>query len=167
MNDEDLVFSVRQFNVAFSKSSTNGSAMLKFDGSNSTGMFRVTFQHRHYYYSTQELKQVIHLSSLNRAWKERVLKRAANALTIPSTRARPATVNSTTVFGINVRFDGDANEDEEEFQRKRQRLETVASSCSYWPASPEAYQLFSRGQASSRGTAEMVAFLQKQYQYSC
>ena len=53
--DEDLVFSVHQFNAAFSKSSTYGSATLRFDGSNSTGMFRVTFQHRHYYYLTQEL----------------------------------------------------------------------------------------------------------------
>ncbi len=135
---EDLVFSVRQFNAAFSKSITCESAMLRFDGSNATGMFRVTFQHRHYYYSTQELKQVIHLSSLNRAWKERVLNRAAHALTIPSTMARPATVNSTTVSGTIVRVDGNADEDEEEFQRKRQRLETIASSCSYWPASPEA-----------------------------
>jgi hypothetical protein len=150
--DEDLVFSVRQFNAAFSKSSTYGSALLRFDGSNLTGMFRVTFQHRHYYYFTQELKQVKYPSPLNGAWKERVLERAANALTIPSTRARPATVvDSTTAFGINVRVDGNANEDEEEFQRKRQRLETVASSCSYWPASPEAYQLFSSRGPSFRG----------------
>jgi hypothetical protein len=114
-------------------------------------MFRVTFQHRHYYYLTQELQQVLYPSPLNGAWKERVLERAANSLTIPSTRARPAIVNSTTVFGTSVRVDGDANEDQEEFQRKRQRLETVASSCSYWPASPEAYQLFSSRGPSFRG----------------
>jgi hypothetical protein len=95
---------------------------------------------------------VMYPSPLNGAWKERVLKRAANALTIPSTRARPATVNSTTVFGISVRVDGDANEDEEEFQGKRQRLEMAASSCSYWPASLEAFhQLFSSRGPSFRG----------------
>jgi hypothetical protein len=56
--DEDLVFSVHQFNAAFAKSSANGSAtMLTFDGSNQTGMFRVGFQHRHYYSLTQELKK--------------------------------------------------------------------------------------------------------------
>jgi hypothetical protein len=55
-------------------------------------------------------------SPLKGAWKERVLERAANALTTPSTRAQPATVNSTTVFGTSVRVDGDANDNEEEFQ---------------------------------------------------
>ncbi|KAI2495738.1 hypothetical protein MHU86_18762 [Fragilaria crotonensis] len=150
--DEGLIFSVRQFNAAFAKSSCYGSAMLRFDGSNLTGMFRVTFQHRHYYYLTQELKQVMYPSPLNGAWKNRVLEIASNALAIPSTRGRPATVDSSTVFGTSVGADGDANEDEEESQKKRQRLEAVASSsCSYWPASPEACQLFSSRGPICRG----------------
>jgi hypothetical protein len=55
--DEDFVFNFRQFNAAIFKSSAFGSAMLRFDESNQTGMFRVSFQHRHYYYNlTQEIK---------------------------------------------------------------------------------------------------------------
>ena len=52
--------------------------MSRFDGSNESGMFRVTFQHRHYYFLTpQEKKQVIYPSPLDRVWKERVLQFAS------------------------------------------------------------------------------------------
>ena len=149
--DEELVFNVCQFNAAFSKSSAYGSAMLRFDGSNQTGMFRVSFQHRHYYYLTQEMKQAMYPSPLNMAWKDRVLEIASNALICPSTKAQPAaTADLTTVLATSVNGYADANQDEDEVQKKRQRLESAASSCSYWPASPEAYQPFRRGQASSR-----------------
>jgi hypothetical protein len=90
-------------------------------------MFQITFQHRHYYYLTQELMQAMYPSPINGAsWKERrELKRASNALTILLTRARPANVNSTAVFETSVRVDGDANQDEEEFQRKCQKIKQL------------------------------------------
>jgi hypothetical protein len=88
--DASLTYTVRQFNAAFSRSSSFGSDMSRLDGSNESGMYRVTFQHCHYYYLTKEKKQVIYPSPLDRAWKEKVLKFATNVLVIPSTRARPA-----------------------------------------------------------------------------
>jgi hypothetical protein len=149
--DEEVAFSVRQFNAAFAKSASYGSVMSRFDGSNQTGMFRLTFQHQHYYYLTQETKQAIYPSPLNRAWKERVLEIAANVLVIPSTRARPSTVDSTTVLATSVGADADADADVQESPNKRQRVENVAGTCSYWPESPEAYQLFKPRRSSGDG----------------
>lgn len=151
--DEEITFSVRQFNAAFAKSASYGSVMSRFDGSNQTGMFRLTFQHQHYYYLTQETKQAMYPSPLNRAWKERVLEIAANVLVIPSTRARPSTVDSTTVvLATSVGADVVANPDVQESPNKRQRVENVTATCSYyWPESPEAYQLFRPRQSSGDG----------------
>jgi hypothetical protein len=89
--DAELTFTTRQFNAAFAKSGSFGSVMSRFDGSNHTGMFRVSFQHQHYYFLTQETKQATYPSPLNQAWKKRVLDIAENVLIIPSTRARPST----------------------------------------------------------------------------
>ena len=96
--DAGLTFNVAQFNSAFARSHEFGSAMSRFDGSNNTGIFRVSFQHRHYYYLTQATQQATYPSPLNRSWKERVLEISANnVLIIPSTRARPSTDNSIPV----------------------------------------------------------------------
>jgi hypothetical protein len=112
--DSELTWSVRQFNAAFAKSGSHGSVMSRFDGSNQTGMmFRVSFQHQHYYYLIQAMTQVMYPSPLNRAWKERVLKIAANVLVIPSTRARPRTGDSTIELAtttVCADTDTDANE---------------------------------------------------------
>jgi hypothetical protein len=56
-------------------------------------MFRVTFQHQHFYFLTQEMKQVMYIRLLDQVWKERVLEFASNVLLIPSSRARPAALN--------------------------------------------------------------------------
>jgi hypothetical protein len=55
--DPSLAFDARKFNAAFAKSSSFGSLMSRFDGSNETGVFHVRFQHRQYYYFTQEKKR--------------------------------------------------------------------------------------------------------------
>ena len=51
--DASLTIDARKFNAAFAKSSSFGTAMSRFDGSNNTGVFHVRFQHRQYYYFTQ------------------------------------------------------------------------------------------------------------------
>jgi hypothetical protein len=65
-------------------------------------MFRVSFQHRQYYYLTQENMQAMYPSPLNRAWKDRVLDSAANVLSIPCTRARPHNVDTVTILRSSV-----------------------------------------------------------------
>ena len=90
--DATLAIDTRKFNAAFAKSGSFGSLMSRFDGSNHTGVFYVRFQHRQYYYFTEEKRQVSYPSPLNRAWKDRVLEAAANVLSIPSTGARPAAI---------------------------------------------------------------------------
>jgi hypothetical protein len=78
--------------------------------------------------------------------EEKVLEIAANALAIPSTRARPSTVDPTTVLCESVSGEDNADASEQESPNKRQRVNAVAAcnpaACSYWPKSPEAYQLF-------------------------
>ena len=152
--DAFLTFTVRQFNAAFSRSSSFGSVMSRFDGSNESGMFRVTFQHRHYYYLTQEKKQVTYPSPLDRGWKEKVLEYAATVHIIPSTRARPAAAacasveDMTTAENTNGDPAGQTIEDQQgPSPSKRQRTDapldssTRSNTTTYW-ASPEAHALF-------------------------
>jgi hypothetical protein len=75
--DAGLAVNVAKFNAAFARSHEYGSAILGFNGSNNTGIFRVTYQHRHYYNLTQETGQTVFPSPLVRAWKDRVLKMAS------------------------------------------------------------------------------------------
>ena len=144
--DGGLAFNVGQFNAAFARSHKFGSVMSRFDGSNNTGIFCVSYQHRHYYYLTQESNQTTYPSPLNRAWKERVMETAANVLVIPSTRARPCTGDSipvlatTTAGAVNI----DVNEDEgQSSPSKRHRIHapsnvgvSSSSTTSYWSYSP-------------------------------
>ncbi len=81
-----IVIDVRKFNTAMSKAPLFASVMTSFDGSNQSGVFRVTYHHQHFYYLTQKTRQAVYPSPLNRAWRDRVLKVAANVLTIPCTR---------------------------------------------------------------------------------
>ena len=81
-----IVIDVRKFNTAMSMAPLFGSVMTSFDGSNQSGVFRVTYHHQHFYYLTQKTRQAVYPSTLNRAWRDRVLKVAANVLTIPCTR---------------------------------------------------------------------------------
>jgi hypothetical protein len=63
--DGSLSIDVRKFNTAMSRTSSFGSVMSRFDGSNQSGVFRVSYQHQHFYYFTQETKQVMYPSPLN------------------------------------------------------------------------------------------------------
>ena len=152
--DASLNFTVRQFNAAFARSGSFGSVMTRFDGSNESGIFRVSFQHRHYYYLTLEKQQVAYPCPLDQAWKDRVFQVAANVLVIPSTRARPSLSCLPTACDKNNDADSETVNPvtlhEQESPSKRQRVEesTTSSrqelgvSSSYWPDSPEARQVF-------------------------
>jgi hypothetical protein len=152
--DASIVINVRKFNSTMSKSSLFGSMMTRFDGSNPTGVFRINFQHDFYYFFTDKLRQEVYPRPLNRAWKERVLKSAANVLAIPSIRARPSTVENTPVQTKTTDVsdsNADSNDNENESPNMRQRINSVAGTCSYWPASPKAYQLFRPAKSNNGG----------------
>ncbi|KAI2489380.1 hypothetical protein MHU86_25204 [Fragilaria crotonensis] len=89
--DASLIIDEKKFNTAMSKSISFGEVMQRFDGSNMTGVFRITFQKKFFYFFTEESKQIRYPFPLNNAWKERVMDAAANVLAIPSTRSRPST----------------------------------------------------------------------------
>jgi hypothetical protein len=86
---------------------------------------------------------------------------AANVLVIPSTRGRlsiplePATNDDTTVRTSLETRSNIAEEDKSASPQKRQRTDgntaDVLCSVSYWPCSPEAFQLFRPRRGGSRG----------------
>ena len=63
--DACLAFNVAKLSTAFARSHEFGLAMLRFDGSNDIGIFRVTYQHRHFYFLTQKTGQAMYSSPLN------------------------------------------------------------------------------------------------------
>ncbi len=77
---------------------------------------------------------------------------AANVLVIPRTRLRPTTTNDNVMMASAVDTEGTGGNEEsikESSPNKRPRivdnLEIAEASCttrSYWPCSPEAYQVF-------------------------
>jgi hypothetical protein len=140
--DAALALNVAKFNAAFARSHEYGSAMLRFDGSNDTGIFRVTYQHRHYYNLTQETGQAVYPSPLNRAWKDRVLEMASKVLVIPSTRARPSILLSTSADATMTENDGINDEQPQPNKRPRLESEPQPQELQYWPNSPEARQVF-------------------------
>ena len=124
------------------KSPLFGEVMQQFDGSNATGVFRITFQNKFYYYFTKESRHASYPFPLKSAWKDKIIEAAANVLAIPSTRARPDT-SPAAVIGVTVTIKNEAGttfEDQQPSPEKRPRLERVEPSenMSYWPNSPEA-----------------------------
>ena len=120
--DPSMRIDTRQFNTAMSRSSKFGAVMQNFDGSNLTGVFRITFRHQHFYFLTQPSRQVSYPSPLDNSWRERVLEVAANILVIPSTRTRPLLEDDDDVgdrIGAAASFDG---EEREESLSKRPRI---------------------------------------------
>jgi hypothetical protein len=88
--DSSFVIDCKKFNTAMTSPKTKWcESMLHFDGTNNTGVFRVCFQKKFYYFFTERTKQVPYPAPLDVAWKERVLAAAANVLVIPATRSRP------------------------------------------------------------------------------
>ena len=141
--DACILIDVRKFNTGMSKSSLFGELMTRFDGSNLTGVFRINYQHQYFYYFTKETRQVAYPRPLNGRWKEKVLQNSTNVLVIPSTRSwRPSTVENSPGPQTTRVGNPDTKEIENESPHKRQRVDNVDASCSYWPESPEAYQLF-------------------------
>ena len=147
-----VIPNARKFNVAMSKSISFGESMMRFDGSNLTGCFRVTYRRQFFYYLTHKTRQVAYPSPLNSAWEQRALQAGVTALAIPSTRARPCystidtshsctTANDTQPSSALIVSETTSvvditNTSANEPPNKRQRV------ASYWPESPEAYQLF-------------------------
>ncbi|KAI2500839.1 hypothetical protein MHU86_13625 [Fragilaria crotonensis] len=144
--DASLTIDARKFNAAFAKSSSFGTVMSRFDGSNNTGVFHVRFQHRQYYYFTQEKRQVPYPSPLNQAWKARVLEAAANVLVIPSTRLRPCPLTeSATADSTNENPSPNKRpriEEEEKPEEDNHHQQPTNTAVMYWPDSPEARQVF-------------------------
>ena len=133
--------------------------MSRFDGSNKTGVFHVRFQHRQYYFFTQEKRQVSYPRPLNRAWKEKVLEAAANVLVIPSTRARPA--GPLTPDSTMAEDDNDTTQQPSpnkcprikeavELETDEHHQSSSTNPVLYWPDSPEARQVFQPASSSGR-----------------
>jgi hypothetical protein len=114
--DESIEIDVRKFNTAMSKSPLFGEVMHQFDGSNTTGVFRITFQNKIFNFFTQESRQASYPLLLNSVWKDNLMEAAADVLVIPSTRARPdlrlAVVNMTGTNKYDTQG-GTAYEDEQ------------------------------------------------------
>ncbi|KAI2488670.1 hypothetical protein MHU86_6071 [Fragilaria crotonensis] len=147
------VIDVRRFNTGMSKSASFGELMHRFDGSNTTGVFRVTYKNTFYYYFTEKSRQIRYPCPLNSAWNEKVMEAAANVLVIPSTRSRPALDTMiTTPVNTEATTGGRIGDIVEQSPSKRARIGDTgaaavmiaadASSSSYWPCSPEAYRVF-------------------------
>jgi hypothetical protein len=69
----------------------------------------------------------------------KVLESAANVLIIPSIRARPSSIQNTSVLPMTTVGDANAHGNENQLPNKRQRVDIIAATCLYWPESPEAY----------------------------
>ena len=95
--DEILAFNVRSFNTAMvrSKSEFNGLLIERFDGSNTTGVFRVTFQKQKYYYVTNQNAQVSYPKPFDNKWKTDVLAGAKDVLRMRATRSSTFAVAAT------------------------------------------------------------------------
>ncbi|KAI2491823.1 hypothetical protein MHU86_22729 [Fragilaria crotonensis] len=98
--DETLTLNVRSFNSAMarSKSEFNGLLIERFDGSNTTGVFRVTFQKQKYYYITKQNAQVSYPKPLDNKWKADVLAGAKDVLRMRATRSNTSAVTNDKIF---------------------------------------------------------------------
>ncbi len=94
--------------------------MTRFDGTNPSGVFQMTYAWQYFYSFTEKQRQVEYPTPLNNTWKDRVVQSAVNVLVIPSTCwARPAIHSDILHDDINI-TKGD------ESLNKRQRLEEIA-----------------------------------------
>ena len=90
----------KSFNAAMvrSKFDFKGHLMERFDGTNNSGIFRVTFQRKWYYFVTDPDTQAAYPSPLDTNWKERVHLTAKNVLTTQLTRASAARASMLSLF---------------------------------------------------------------------
>ncbi|KAI2490129.1 hypothetical protein MHU86_24458 [Fragilaria crotonensis] len=68
----------------------DGQMMSRFDGTNTTGIFRLTFQQKKFYIVTDKNTQVPYPVPLDGSWKDRVLAVAKNVFNPPATRSSPS-----------------------------------------------------------------------------
>jgi hypothetical protein len=89
--DNDLIkVDVRKFNISMSSRHSEWyESMTHFDGSNTTGVFRVKYQKKYFYFFTDRNKQVSYPFPWNDEWRDRVIAIGKNVLLIPATRSRP------------------------------------------------------------------------------
>ena len=135
--DSSFLIDKYKFNKAMTSSKSEWrEGMLKYDGTNDTGVFRVWFSKQFYYYFTEKKMQVDY-PDMDTAWKESVLTVARHVLVIPTTRSRPANANPPDVR--------EHSEEGGTQARKRQRTEAATEAATeattYWK-SPEAMKLF-------------------------
>jgi hypothetical protein len=88
--DPDLMSTIKvgTFNAAMGRSGGDfdGQMMSRYDGTNTTGIFRLTFQRMLFYNVTDKNKQVAYPLPLGESWKEGVMAVAKNVFTLPTTR---------------------------------------------------------------------------------
>ncbi|KAI2495979.1 hypothetical protein MHU86_18546 [Fragilaria crotonensis] len=83
--DESIcIVDAKKFNAAMfrSKLHFDGLSMDRFDGTNQSGVFRITFQKTMYYVVTDPFEQVEYPYPLDKKWKDRVVSIAADVLSI-------------------------------------------------------------------------------------
>jgi hypothetical protein len=68
--DAAIIIDVQKFNTAMSRAPLFG-MMSRFDGSNLSGVFRVSYQHQQFYFVTLETMQVIRPSPLTNHGRKR------------------------------------------------------------------------------------------------
>ncbi|KAI2492108.1 hypothetical protein MHU86_919 [Fragilaria crotonensis] len=174
--DADVhLIDVKSFNAAMirSKLDFNGHLMERFDGTNNSGIFRVTFQRKWYYLVTDPNTQVAYPSPLDTNWKERVHLNANNVLATQSTRS---SVRAPSILSLLSFHDNNTSDvtHPETTSNKRQRTGSIqevvdslgtdaivvdesvhfqADRFSYWD-SREAYNLFGGQNARAFGEVE-------------
>ena len=89
--DHALMSSIKvgTFNAAMGRSGGDfdGQMMSRYDGTNTTGIFRLIFQRTLFYIVTDKNKQVPYPSPLGKIWKEGVMAVAKNVFNLPTTRS--------------------------------------------------------------------------------
>lgn len=80
---------VASFNSSMGKckGDFDGQMMSRFDGTNSTGIFRLRFRQAFYYIVTDKNNQVPYPTPLDMRWKEEVMGNAKNVFNLPTTRS--------------------------------------------------------------------------------
>jgi hypothetical protein len=82
--DPSFKINTKKFNKAMGK---DGSIATFFDGSNSTGIFQVTYHGKKYYYITKPGQQVAYPRPLDSVWQRGVLDVASKIFEEPATRS--------------------------------------------------------------------------------
>jgi hypothetical protein len=93
-----IEITTKEFNKAMATEKCKWSqSMLRFDGTNDTGVYRVLYKKTKFYYITPDKKKPVRYPSpLDAEWKDRADAAGEEALNIPVTRSRPAAPEEDT-----------------------------------------------------------------------